>query len=121
MQERPPGAEVRRITIRDTTILTAVSAVGLVTALRNLPEISQGLVSINAKARFASLGWWTELTQKGGELFQIIHACVLLLYGFFGPLTLALIVVRLFRPRPALRELIFQPGLVARASVCVVA
>ncbi len=110
MEETLPQPEPRRANIGDAMILIIALAVGLAFARIPLSHISQWSALITPTRRPAWLAWWTEIAGKQGFRFLVLQGCVQLLYCFIVPLTPALMVVRLRRPRPPLGRLAFQPG-----------
>jgi hypothetical protein len=74
---------------------------------------------IKPSSRSDLTSWWTAFTRRQGPQFHMIQGGVELLFCLMGPLTPALLVARLRRPRPALRRMACQPGFVACAALCL--
>ena len=113
MAENSPRAELRRFNIGDAMILMVAFAVGLAFSLTHLSHIGTWFTLITPTGGPVWMAWWTGIARRQGPRFLVIQGCVHLLPGLIVPLTPALIVARLRRPRPPLRRLAFQPGFVA--------
>jgi hypothetical protein len=121
VEETLPRAELRRANIGDAMIVMVAFAVGLAGSFRALSDIREWSALITPMAdRSVWMAWWTEIARRQGLRFQVVQGCVQLLYCFIVPITPALLVARLRRPRPPVRRLACQPGFAASLALCLV-
>ena len=121
VEQTLPTAERRRPRIGDAMILMVALAVGLAVARIPLSHIGQWFALITPTRQPFWMDWWTEIAgRRGGFRFLVFQGCVQLLYCFIVPLTPALMVARLRRPRPPLRRVAFQPGFVALSLTAII-
>ncbi len=119
MRETSPGAGPRKANLGDAMILMIAFGIGLTLGLRALENIGQRFAMITPTGRPVLVAWVKEIAQRQGLRFLVFEGCVELLFCFVAPLTPALLVARLRRPRPAFPGLVCQPGLVASAALCL--
>lgn len=111
----------RQANLGDAMILILAIAVGLALSLRPLADMAEWFAMIKPAYRIDAALWADALARKLGPQFLVIQGLVQLLSCFVAPLTPALIVARLRRPRPPLQGLACQPGFVASVALCAAA
>ena len=124
MAETPPVPEVRRFNLGDLMILTIALAVGLAPAVGVVSHIAESFAKIPPGGRsfwyFDDLEWWWDgVVKRLGPRSWVVSGVVELLLCLVAPLAPALVVARLRRPRPTLRQMACQPGFVACAVICM--
>jgi hypothetical protein len=115
---------VRRFNLGDAMIMVAALAVGLVLAQVPIGQLSYYAQEWSRALR--SFPSWSELAFSFINRTEAVKTLLVRTFMFveplaclFSALTLVVLVVRLRRPRPELRELLRQPGFIACLAVVV--
>ena len=99
-----PRTPPRKFLFLDATIIVAAIALGTFAVWWTVP----GLASIRKQLQVS--------TAPGEQAFYVIQSTVLTICPYLSSASLALLILRLRRPRPRLRRCLRQPGMVASAA-----
>jgi hypothetical protein len=113
---------VRRFNLGDAMILVAAAAMALVLATESMVQLPNRLrVWTLAFTSLTGLSGWAfpTVNRSGLAWFLAVQTLMVLepLSAVFAALTLAVPVLRIRRPRPALRDLLRQPGFIACLAI----
>jgi hypothetical protein len=111
-----PAAKGRRFRILDAMILVAATAIGFA-ASEWLSRETNGYLSFWGFFQ-GVWGYYSESTAEVG-VAQFVYPCSMVAYlmsPIVAMLTLALIPIRLFSPRPRWRRIASQPGMIAACA-----
>ncbi len=115
-----PVERCRPFSVGDAMIFVAAAAVGMAQPLGRLRL--QSLWSALRTLPFGTLsgwsGWWVYITRTSWRNTEEILAITISIVGeFLRPVTVAFLVARLRRPRPALGRVWWQPGMLANEAI----
>ena len=113
-----PPRHCRRFNLGDAMILVAASALGLALARMYLPRFFPSFGGVAFGQLIGSTPWSATLSRS--DVLVTILVMVLgasILFTLCG--TLAFLIVRLRRPRPPLRDVALQPGVVACWAILI--
>jgi hypothetical protein len=105
--------------VGDLMLLTATVAIGLVLALRPLGDLREWLAQVPSNQRADPGPLLTAIARRQGPRFLVFLGVIQVLICFLMPVIPSLIAARLRRPRPPIRDLVRQPGLIACVAVCL--
>jgi hypothetical protein len=108
------GQEVtRKFTLFDAVVSVAALAVALAFSRTQLTYLWANLCAIPIRGSAGWAGVWSYLRTRTDVTRSIVMFSFTPLYCFLFAWTLAFLVMRLRKPRPPLRNLVKQPGMVA--------
>ena len=109
-----PGQEVsRKFTLFDAVVSVAAVGLALAFARAQLTYLWANLWAIPIRGPAGWAGVWSYLRTRTDVTYSIVMHSFTSLYCFLFAWTLAFLVMRLRKPRPSLRRLVKQPGMVA--------
>ncbi len=109
----------RKADLLDAMILVAAFVVGLAMSRRILSTLAFFIPIVGPSTRAEWSSWMYSISDRQGTQYLVTQDCVELLCYFAVSLTPAILIWRLRHPRPPFRQLAFQPGFVAIATLCV--
>jgi hypothetical protein len=106
-------ARCRPFTLGDGMIVIAASA-GWLALVPTWAEFLWGHIQALPFDTIHSLtGWWQYFTSRADVTGSMVMAASNVLVTFLMPFTCAFVLMRLRKPRPPMREVLAQPGMVA--------
>jgi hypothetical protein len=117
----PPGprpARCRRFNLGDAMILVAATALGFAWAPPYLYKVWANVAGVTVGQWVGASPWSASVGRKDGAIYLMVSAMAVL-WTITNALKVAYLLVRLRKPRPSLRELAFQPGVVVCEALMI--